>query len=686
MLRVRGHPMANENPSDAALRAHLFDRSFLKGRAAGNRSGELTQGEVPAAPRSPDFAAEFEAALGRILNGNTAGLRPPPEKLPPDRPSGAPSAPAAAEKPKPISLTGALRQLPPATWPIDLETGKVSSSAPPPKPASTRPAAVTSARDGSPAASPERQAGTRPPAGGVLKRPDYAAEVPPTLRYHDAALLPDSVAVDEFDDDRTAESERFDGPSAADLARRYAPQMPAAASLAQAARLMPEPRAARPIRWQASDDTPPGSLLRPPSGVNWTRQAAAVAMVLAGVVGGVATVVNLELLAAPRPAGGAAADPMPAGASEDERSAAAGARSPGKTTTATRVPVKAVEVILVDDTGDGLAPAERTLLPGSAQVIPLPHPISTGVGLRPTRDAGDGGDAGEVAALRDRVVTAVPPVDAAPGGMGADAPVADPGDVSAVGADLRPTRDAGDGGDAAEVAALHGGVVGAAPPVDAVPGGMGADESVANPGDASAVGADLRPTRDAGDGGDAGEVAALHGRVVERRSTGRRRLPAVWAIDEPLADPGDVSADGADTSAAPPPRAPTPRPDYGGSPPEGVLAYAPAADPPGRRAKAVAGKGNDRPAAKASQPAAARVVSEVPWVSVRASADNRAPTVTVLLAGSLVTVVKCTSWCEIVVDGKRGFVLKSFLRATGADHRRDAGGSAFGNPYLKNSS
>ena len=57
--------------------------------------------------------------------------------------------------------------------------------------------------------------------------------------------------------------------------------------------------------------------------------------------------------------------------------------------------------------------------------------------------------------------------------------------------------------------------------------------------------------------------------------------------------------------------------------PEGVLAYAPAADPPGRRAKAVASKGNDRPAAKASKPAAARVVSGVPWVSVHASADNQ---------------------------------------------------------------
>ena len=74
--------------------------------------------------------------------------------------------------------------------------------------------------------------------------------------------------------------------------------MPAAASIRTGSKVDAGARAARPIRWQASDETPPGSLLRPPRGVNWTRKAAAVAMVLAGVIGGVATVVNLESLAA----------------------------------------------------------------------------------------------------------------------------------------------------------------------------------------------------------------------------------------------------------------------------------------------------------------------------------------------------------------------------------------------------
>ena len=53
------------------------------------------------------------------------------------------------------------------------------------------------------------------------------------------------------------------------------------------------------------------------------------------------------------------------------------------------------------------------------------------------------------------------------------------------------------------------------------------------------------------------------------------------------------------------------------------------------------------------------------WVNMRASADSRAATVKVLQAGSIVTVVQCKFWCEIVADGKRGFVYKSFVKASG---------------------
>jgi len=63
---------------------------------------------------------------------------------------------------------------------------------------------------------------------------------------------------------------------------------------------------------------------------------------------------------------------------------------------------------------------------------------------------------------------------------------------------------------------------------------------------------------------------------------------------------------------------------------------------------------------------AARIVS-VSGAYVRAGADGKTPIVAVLSAGSVVTVVKCTTlWCEIVADDKRGFVFKTFLSTLGA--------------------
>ena len=94
-----------------------------------------------------------------------------------------------------------------------------------------------------------------------------------------------------------------------------------------------------------------------------------------------------------------------------------------------------------------------------------------------------------------------------------------------------------------------------------------------------------------------------------------------------------------------------------------MLAYAPTTDPVDHGAKAFASRGEVKAAAKAPKSGAARVVS---WVNMRVSADNAAATVKVLPAGSVVTVVQCSYWCEIVADGKRGFVFKNFLKSTGA--------------------
>ena len=171
---------------------------------------------------------------------------------------------------------------------------------------------------------------------------------------------------------------------------------------------------------------------------------------------------------------------------------------------------------------------------------------------------------------------------------------------------------------------------------------------------------DLRPTRDEGDGGDTGSAA------LDSIGLGIARPPEAArgdvARDGSVAET-DAVGDGGDTSGALPPRVPRPRPDHIGPAPEGVLAYASAADQVDRAAKAVASKGKARLIAEVPKLGAARVVSSV---NMRASADSKARAVKGLAAGSLVTVIECKSWCEIVAAGKRGFVLRSFLTTTGA--------------------
>ena len=169
----------------------------------------------------------------------------------------------------------------------------------------------------------------------------------------------------------------------------------------------------------------------------------------------------------------------------------------------------------------------------------------------------------------------------------------------------------------------------------------------------------LRPTRDAAPDGNLGATETGGAAPPAEAAPGAGEA----ASDEPVTDGQDVTADGADVAAGPAPRAPMPRPEHDGAAAAGALAYAPTADPVDRGAKAFAGKGDDKTAAKAPKAGSARIVS---WVNMRASADNKAATVKVLPAGSVVTVVQCSYWCEIVADGKRGFVYKRFLQSTGA--------------------
>lgn len=63
-------------------------------------------------------------------------------------------------------------------------------------------------------------------------------------------------------------------------------------------------------------------------------------------------------------------------------------------------------------------------------------------------------------------------------------------------------------------------------------------------------------------------------------------------------------------------------------------------------------------AAGSPAPGLAKITS---GVRLRGNPDNGAPTVAMLKAGDHVQVVQCKGWCEVVADGKRGFVFKKFL-------------------------
>jgi hypothetical protein len=714
--------MTNNNRFDAALRAHVFHRPFLDGEESAAQPVESLPEQAAAESRLPDFASELEASLMRDLNKLTAGLRP--KQLLPDRtstPAPTVAAPPPAAEAKPQSRYAPPSQAARTTGPQATDSAPtVSPYAPPPRlPQATWPAATTSVPAGEPkqaeekppspyvpqakrpapapvpaspqtppppaagrakaadppsaamkpvscyapppapvpaspptplpvASRPAKPAAPPPPPAPAKtvsryappKRPAYPGEIPretaigaepialsplerPVVTQasavaSEAPALPDDEAetvqaiihleaaereisepaVTEAAERAEAESKSFAGPSATELAKLYAPQATATAPIAP--EVKPESRAAsktvspyapqrlrkrvtaapesidaspskqvprparpavagaqsgdssrlRPIRWQARDEAPPGSLGVQRAG-SWTSKTV-IAIVLVGLIGGASAIVTLESLTAPVPAPSAvAADRTPPDAAA-ETNAAAAQNQPISLTVAARAPT-GVEVVHAEDAGNGLAPADVPPLPSSAKVIPLPQPVTAGAGLRPTRGADPGGKTGNL-----------------------------------------DTTDAGD--------ADH------ALPADAAPGA------------------------------------------------------AETASDRPATDAFDVIARSGDVPAGPAPRSPTPRPEHDGPSADGVLAYAPTADPMDRGAKAFASKGDDKAAAKAPKSGSARVVS---WVNMRVSADNNAATVKVLPAGSVVTVVRCNYWCEIVADGKRGFVYKNFLKATG---------------------
>lgn len=63
--------------------------------------------------------------------------------------------------------------------------------------------------------------------------------------------------------------------------------------------------------------------------------------------------------------------------------------------------------------------------------------------------------------------------------------------------------------------------------------------------------------------------------------------------------------------------------------------------------------------AQAAAPTNGRETRLVKAINMREAPRRGADTVAVLSAGTKVTLVSCSSWCEIVADGKRGYVYKS---------------------------
>jgi hypothetical protein len=92
-----------------------------------------------------------------------------------------------------------------------------------------------------------------------------------------------------------------------------------------------------------------------------------------------------------------------------------------------------------------------------------------------------------------------------------------------------------------------------------------------------------------------------------------------------------------------------------------VLAYAPLAPPDDPVGRSLLGR--SAPEDKDSPPphtgaGTAKVTTDV---RMRARPDNNASVVTVLAAGRTVRIVACDYWCEVVADGKRGFVFRKFV-------------------------
>jgi hypothetical protein len=500
--------------------------------------------------------------------------------------------------------------------PVPAAAGRPKPAGPPPATVAAKPASryAPPKRPAYPGAIPAESAmsaAPRVPAAPerpVLTHSKSGSESSPVLKDAAEAIaaiepneVPDPSIAAPSDNEAGAESEFFDGPTVNELAKLYAPQAPAAASAPPQVR--PEPPAAvRNASPYAPERTGKHGAARPGSSVIFASEPRP-------------RPVRRAVTATARP--GDSGKPRPIRWQARNAGPAASQRPPRGGNWTAKAAVAFVLVGLIGGAGavvtfESLTPAEPG--PSVAAADRLPP---------------DGAPAADAAAGQN------PPAS----NLTVAAGVPDPG-VEVVRAD-----DAGNG----------------LAPADGVP--LPSSAKMIPLPQPVQTGARLRPTKEPASARGAGSLDATETSDAEAAPPADTGAGATEAASgEPASEGRDVTADGGDVPAGPAPRAPTPRPEHDGAAAAGALAYAPTADPIDRGAKAFADKGEDKTAAKAPLAGSARVVS---WVNMRASADNNAATVKVLPTGSLVTVVQCSYWCEIVADGKRGFIFKKFLKSAG---------------------
>ena len=241
--------MVDSDPFRASLlRRNVFRPQCGRGEEADGGLSESPRHEV-AAPPSPNFALRLRATPSHDLAATTAGqekhVRWPVRQGLLRRRS--PAAPVAAvTKSVRVATAPSRPRLKPATWPAKAEPVKVHPSAPRSKLASAQPffgLASAPSAEARPRGEPRLSAyalsnepsarisrSTPTPAdrenlgsSGTASKKLVSLYAPPYPR-------PVSFGAEQASDDETMPTERFDGPSAGELAKRYAPRPAAGAS------------------------------------------------------------------------------------------------------------------------------------------------------------------------------------------------------------------------------------------------------------------------------------------------------------------------------------------------------------------------------------------------------------------------------------------------------------------------